>query len=127
MTDALFDFDEKENDRYSKKIPKIQYVPKMDVPPSAIALYNSEKYQKFVDEINNEKLPNDVKNFLLLSATRFIVFDYAKIAEFYCHQDEKVQNIMEKLGLVIIDFDDAIENGFVELNNEMRSLYETKE
>jgi hypothetical protein len=34
---------------------------------------------------------------------------------------------MEKLGLVIIDFDDAIENGFVELNNEMRSLYEVKE
>lgn len=63
MTDALFDFDEKENDRYSKKIPKIQYVPKMDVPPSAIALYNSENYQKFVDEINNEKLPNDVKIF----------------------------------------------------------------
>jgi hypothetical protein len=68
-----------------------------------------------------------LKKFLLFSATRFIIFDYSKIAEFYCHQDKNIQEIMEKLGLVIIDFDDAIENGFVELNDEMRSLYETKE
>ena len=28
------------------------------------------------------------------------------------------------LAMVIIDFDSAIENGFVELNDKMRALYE---
>ena len=31
---------------------------------------------------------------------------------------------MEKLALVIIDFDRAIEDGFITLNKKMRELYE---
>ena len=34
------------------------------------------------------------------------------------------ERAMEMLAMVIIDFDSAIENGFIELNDKMRALYE---
>ena len=61
---------------------------------------------------------------LSLSATRFIEFNYEAIADYYCSCDKEMQKLMEMLAMVIIDFDSAIENGFVELNDKMRALYE---
>ena len=120
----LFEVDDGfDKERYTQKIPHIQYVPK-GCNPSVFSLYNAEKYHQLCKEIKAKDISDDVKKFLLLSATRFIQFDYAQIAEFYCNADKEVQSLMEKLGLVIIDFDDAIENGFVKLQKNIRGLYD---
>jgi hypothetical protein len=59
---------------------------------------------------------------LLLAATRHIVFNYQLLAEFYAQADKDIQGLMEKSGLVIIDFDDAMENGYVELTETLKEL-----
>ena len=100
----LFEVDDGyDKGRYIRKIPHIKYVDKGE-RTSVFTLYNVEKYYQFRKEINEKDIPNDIKKFLIFSATRFIEFDYAQIAEFYCHADKDVQELMEKLGLVIIDF-----------------------
>lgn len=127
--DALFDVGSNyDNNRYTNIIPKIQYVPKTRCKPSEISLYNLEKYNDLVKEIKSKNLDSEIEKFLLYSATRHIVFDYQQIAEYYSHSDREVQELMEKSGLVIIDFEDAMENGFVKLQKNLLELYnEVKE
>ena len=123
--DALFDVGSNyDNNRYTNIIPKIQYVPKIRCKPSEISLYNLEKYNNLVKEIKSKNLDSEIEKFLLYSATRHIVFDYQQIAEYYSHSDKEVQELMEKSGLVIIDFDDALENGFVKLQKNLEEIYE---
>lgn len=125
MKNALFEIEDNfDRNRYTNVLPKIQYVPVEREAPSVFSLYNLEKYTKLVKEINESDIPDEIKKFLKHSASRHIVFDYAKIAEFYCHSDKKVQELMEKSGLVIIDFDDALENGFVKLQKNLEEIYE---
>ena len=127
-TDLLFDIDDNFNrDRYTNVIPKIQYVPKERTAPSEFSLYNTDKYDSLVKDIKDKNLPKDIEKFLLLSATRHIIFNYARIAEYYCHANKDVQELMEKSGLVIIDFDDAMENGFIELTKHLEELYNNAE
>lgn len=127
--DALFDVGSNyDNNRYTNIIPKIQYVPKTRCKPSEISLYNLEKYNDLVKEIKSKNLDSEIEKFLLYSATRHIVFDYQQIAEYYSHSDKEVQELMEKSGLVIIDFEDAMENGFIKLQKNLLELYnEVKE
>lgn len=127
--DALFDVGSNyDNNRYTNIIPKIQYVPKTRCKPSEISLYNLEKYNNLVKQIKSKNLDSEIEKFLLYSATRHIVFDYQQIAEYYSHSDKEVQELMEKSGLVIIDFEDALENGFVKLQKNLLELYnEVKE
>lgn len=127
-TDLLFDIDDNFNrDRYTNVIPKIQYVPKERTAPSEFSLYNTDKYDSLVKDIKGKNLPKDVEKFLLLSATRHIVFNYARIAEYYCHANKDIQELMEKSGLVIIDFNDAMENGYIELTKHLEELYNNAE
>lgn len=122
--DALFDVGGNyDNNRYTNIIPKIQYVPKTRCKPSEISLYNLEKYNDLVKEIKSKNLDSEIEKFLLYSATRHIVFDYQQIAEYYSHSDKEVQELMEKSGLVIIDFEDAMENGFIKLQKNLMELY----
>lgn len=124
-TNLLFDIDDNFNrDRYTNVIPKIQYVPKTRCKPSEISLYNLEKYNNLVKYIKSKNLDSEIEKFLLYSATRHIVFNYQQIAEYYSHSDKEVQELMEKSGLVIIDFEDAMENGFVKLQKNIRGLYD---
>lgn len=122
--DALFDVGSNyDNNRYTNIIPKIQYVPRTNYKPSEISLYNLEKYNNLVKEIKSKNLDSEIEKFLLYSATRHIVFDYQQIAEYYSHSDKEVQELMEKSGLVIIDFEDAMENGFIKLQKNLMELY----
>lgn len=74
--------------------------------------------------INNSNVSNEEKEFLRLAATRHIVFNYERIADYYASASKEMQDLMEQSALVIIDFDRAIELGFVQLNDKMRRLYE---
>ena len=86
----------------------------------------ANKYDKLCMEIKSSRLPEEEKQFLLLAATRHIVFNYAKIADYYAHSGEDLQKLMEKSALVLIDVDDAIANGYVRVSeNIMKIMQET--
>lgn len=107
---------------YSKSMKHIQYVPTMRERISAESCYSLKKYSELKEEIEKKDLPKDIKKMLLLAATRHIVFNYQLLAEFYSQAEKDVQELMEKSGLVIIDFDDAMENGYVELTETLKEL-----
>ena len=69
----------------------------------------------------------EIKAFLRLGATRHIVFDYSKIAEFYAPQNKDVQALIEDSAMVIIDFKKAIEDGYVKLGIDLISFKDEEE
>ncbi len=110
-----------EGENYSRKIESPIYSPKMDTPPPVYDLVNDEKANQLVNKIKESDISKSEKEFLLKAAQRHLSFDYGKIAEFYAHADKETQNLMEDSALVIIDFNKAIENGFVKLTNGLFS------
>ena len=68
-------------------------------------------------------MSDDEKHFLKIAAGRHIVFNYEKIADYYAHSSKEMQHLMERSGLVIIDFDKAIEYGYVKVCDEIRNQY----
>lgn len=109
---------------YSRKIEAPVYEPRGDKPPVS-DLANTAKTGELVAQIEAADLPEEVAGFLKLAAGRHTVFDFEAIAEFYCHASPEVQDLMERSALVIIDFDKAIENGFVELGQAVDKAWET--
>lgn len=113
---------EKDN-KYSKKISTPIYTPSGH-PTSIYQCFDHQKYLRMVHRIEKSNLSDEEKNFLKLAATRHIVFNYERIADYYAGASKEMQELMEQSALVIIDFDKAIEQGFVQLNENMRRLYE---
>lgn len=113
--------EEKENP-YTDKINIPQYEIKGDCP-NTNELVNTDKTNELVSEIKDANLPAEIEQFLILSAYRHLTFDYSKIAEYYAHADKNVQELMEKSALVIIDYNDAIKYGYVQLSNRIDELY----
>lgn len=112
------------NKKYSHKIKTPIYTPRNRTTISIYECYDPQKYYRLVRRIESSNVSQEEKDFLKLAASRFIVFSYEDIAEYYANASKDMQELMEKLALVIIDFDKAIENGFIQLNDKMRKLYE---
>ena len=106
---------------YSSKIEAPQYNITGE-NPSLDELCDTKKADELVKEVEAADIPKDVKRFLKVAAMRHVVFDFRNIAEYYAHADAKVQRLMEKSALVIIDFEDAIRNGFVIVSEKMAAL-----
>lgn len=106
------------SDNYSRKIESPVYRVTGECPPVA-ALCDRSKTEQLLAEIERTELPEEVAAFLRVAAERHTVFKFRNIAEFYAHADAATQDLMERSALVIIDFDDAIENGFVAFAREM--------
>jgi hypothetical protein len=118
--------DIKEENPYTAKINTPIYEPKGE-KPDIKELYDDTKTADLIAQIKASKLSEKEKQFLLLAASRHIVFDYAKIANFYAHSEVECQELMENSALVIIDFDKAILNGFVKLTNEINNMFKPDE
>lgn len=120
------DFNSNKNEEenpYTQKISAPIYEPKNE-KPAISELADLSKTKKLLDEINNcEDLIEEEKEFLRNAAYRHTIFDYEKIADFYAHSRKQVQDFMEKSALVIIDYEKAIENGFVNLSEKLASSY----
>lgn len=111
-----------ENNPYTMKVSKIQYEP-LGISVDLDDLYDTEKYNKLIQEIEASNLSEEEKEFLRLAAGRFVRFDFDNIAEYYCtNASPEMQRLMEKLALIIVDFNDAIENEFVEMNKKLRKM-----
>lgn len=106
---------------YTRKIEAPIYEPKGEKPETA-DLYDEGKTKALVDEIRAAGLPADVAAFLEAAAQRHTVFNFRRIADFYAHSDAPIQRLMERSALVIIDFNQAIEYGFVRLTKKLGEL-----
>ena len=61
--------------------------------------------------------------FLIDAARRHNIFNYEKIADYYSHSSKEMQELMEDSGLVIIDFEKAIQLGYVKLCEDIKKQY----
>ena len=120
----VLDEQKEETPNYTRKIEAPHYSPS-ETKPNLKELCDYSKYIKLKKEIEASDISLEEKLFLFSAAQRHIVFNYSKIADFYAHSDEKVQKLMEKSALVIIDFDDAVKNGFVKLTSDLREQFQS--
>jgi hypothetical protein len=110
-----------EDDNFIRDIKAPTYEPKNE-KPRPDKLYNTDKVEELIDKIKELKLHNTEQAFLIYAAYRHTVFDYSKIADFYAHSNKEVQELMEDSGLVLIDFNKALENGFVKFTENIRNI-----
>jgi ParB-like chromosome segregation protein Spo0J len=114
--------DVKEEEVYTKNIEAPTYEPKNEKPKEE-ELYNEDKVKELIKKIGLSNIKKEEKDFLIKAAYRHTVFNYQSIADFYSHSNKEVQELMEDSALVIIDFNKAIENGYVKLSKELEKSY----
>ena len=112
----------KDEQKYSSKIEAPIYEPK-NQKPHLLELCDKSKTHRLIKEIDASNLPYEEKMFLIDAARRHNVFNYEKIADYYAHSSKEMQHLMEKSGLVIIDFDKAIEYGYVNVCEDIKQQY----
>lgn len=115
------DVKDEKGDKYTDKIVSPVYEPKGQ-KPQVKSLVDTTKTDELLVEIEKAKLPNDVAAFLRHAAQRHTVFNFRRIADFYAHSEPEVQRLFENSALVIIDFNKAIENGFVALSEKIDAM-----
>lgn len=113
---------ESEDGIYTRRIIAPVYEPKNEQPP-VTDLVDTAKTDRLIERIMEADISDGEKTFLIWGAYRHLVFDYGKVADYYAHASPEVQELMEESALVIIDFDKAVENGFIRLSKEIAVLY----
>ena len=114
--------EQKEN-IYTKKIETPVYQITGECPALS-ELVDKDKAARLTEQINKAEIPDDIKDFLRSAATRHYVFNYTKIAEYYAHAPAQVQELFEQSALVIIDFDKALENGYIRMTETLERFLE---
>jgi hypothetical protein len=114
--------DGEEENPYTQKVESPNYEPVGDKPDIS-ELYEDGHALGLIEDIKNSKLPEKEKKFLMAAASRHIIFDYGKVANYYAHSNAEVQKLMEDSALVIIDFNKAIEQGYVKLNDRLNEIF----
>lgn len=103
---------------YTTKVTTPIYEPTEEEPPSIKRLYDSYKMHSLIEDIESDpSITEEEREFLKLAAARHVVFDYRNIAEYYAHASKPMQDLMEDSALVIIDFEKAIEHGYVKIKS----------
>lgn len=80
------------------------------------------KTEALLMEIEDSNLSDTEKDFLRKAAQRHNQFNYKRIAEYYANASAEMQDLMERSALVIIDYDDAIKNGYVQLSSSLEEI-----
>jgi len=111
-----------DDNNYSRKIEAPIYTPKGEKPAPA-DLFDNKRTQELLAEIEAAELPETEKEFLRVAAQRHTVINFKRVADYYAHSDKPTQKLMEDSALVIIDFDRAIELGYVKLSEEIAAQY----
>ena len=111
-----------EDKKYTTKIQSPIYEPK-NLKPHVLELYDNQKTKRLIREIDASTLPIEEKMFLVDAARRHTIFNYEKIADYYAHSSKEMQEFMERSALVIVDFEKAIQNGFVKMCDDIKKQY----
>lgn len=115
--------DLEDDDKYTPKTDIPQYEPSGDVT-FLEDLCDDTKAEQLMEEIREADISESEKAFLIKAAARHFRFNYKKIADYYANASEEVQRLMERSALVIIDYDNALANGYVRLSERLRELRE---
>lgn len=90
--------------------------------PSFAEMLDTGKADELLAEIEQAQVSEEERAFLIRAAHRHNVFHYGNVAEYYAHASPEMQALMERSGLVIIDVDNAIANGFARLASTVSGL-----
>jgi hypothetical protein len=121
--DELFADPAQDVEHYSRKVQSPVYEPRGDMP-AVDELFDDSKTCALVEQIDAAvDVPDEVRRFLQVAAQRHTVLHYNRIADYYAHADAAVQRLMEASALVIIDFERAIELGYVSLTRAIAAQY----
>lgn len=113
---------EDDEENYSRKITTPIYEPSgEDVPLNEC--YDTTKADELIAKINASQVDDTVKDFLKVAAYRHVKFNYERIADYYANAPKDVQELIEDSALVIIDFNKAIEDGFVKISQDLLNQY----
>tara|TARA_R110000868_G_scaffold410158_1_gene697380 strand:+ start:115 stop:894 length:780 start_codon:yes stop_codon:yes gene_type:complete len=115
----------KQDEVYTRKIEAPIYEPS-SAKPAIADLVSELKVSELLSDIEKSDLQYEEKQFLRLAATRHLIFNYEKIADYYAHSSDSTKKLFEDSALVIIDFDKAIENGYTDLGKELAELYRSE-
>ena len=111
-----FDFgDEVREDveRYTKAVRIPQYEPKEGAEIEELVI--TDKVEALITEIECSDVSEEEKEFLKMCAYRHAVIDFDKVADYYASATLEMQGLMERQALVLIDYQDAIANGYATL------------
>lgn len=107
---------------YTAKTDIPQYEPR-DENIDLSQCLDSKKYNSLIFNIEHANITNEERFFLVCAASRHFCFNYKKIADYYATKASKeMQSLMEESALVIIDFNDAIKNGYVKLSRNLERI-----
>lgn len=123
---SAFDFDwglkdKNEKNPYTASVNVPQYNIQGDCP-SLQEMYDNEKEIDLISEIEISGVSQKEKEFLIAAAHRHCRFNFTAIAEYYARATPEMQRLMERSALVIIDFENAIANGYVKLSKAIEVL-----
>lgn len=125
FTDFGFEEDEMKDSKeldetYTQKVVRPQYEITGD-KPAVSEMYDCNRTKEIIARIDKSDVPDDIKEFLRYAAYRHTVINYSRVAEFYAHSDKDVQELFEDSALVILDFEDAIDKGYVLCNDTIKA------
>jgi len=109
---------------YTNKVEAPVYEPTEEVPPPITDLIDRTRTDRLKAALDKTDLPNDLQAFLHSAAERHTVLRFDLIAEYYAHAPADVQRLFEESALVIVDFDQAIEQGFVQMQSSLTAIFE---
>ena len=115
--------EEMQDDKYTLKVKIPQYEITGECPEISDML-DSSKADELIQEVEAADITEEIREFLIQAARRHNVFNYRNIAEYYAHAEPEVQKLFEKSALVIIDVNDAIANGYVQLASDITDIME---
>jgi len=100
------------------------YEPPADgrVPEPDELVVNCEEVDALVELVEALDVPEEYRRVFRLAAYRFARIDFRRMADYYALADPAVRDVMERLALVIVDVDRAIEVGLIKLTNRLREI-----
>lgn len=110
-----------QKEKYTQKLDIIHYKPTGEKPKLS-ELIDERKTHELLTDIILSKVSWDERRFLIKATYRHLAFNYQKIAEYYANATKEMQELMEKSALVIIDYDNAIENGYARFSRRIDEM-----
>lgn len=88
---------------------------------------NVDKYVELLNEVESAyksgKISQDEYRFLKLAASRWLKFNYANVAQYFCKKaSPAMQELLQRSVMVLLDIDDAFKNEAIRAKSYVSSL-----